>query len=54
MTLSLSPSPFQPFDQVNTPEVVQPSTAEDADTLARRLQTQLWSGFERLQWYDAY
>lgn len=54
MTASLPELSFQPFDQVNTPQFVDDQSAQDIDAVARRLQTALFSGFERLQWYDAY
>lgn len=54
MTLSLSVPGFQEFDQVNPVQFVDPDMSPDPDVVARRLQTQLWSGMETLQWYDSY
>lgn len=54
MTASLPDLYFQPVDQVNVPEVVDPKTAADIDVIAKRLTSVLFSGYERLQWYDSY
>ena len=52
--MSLSTAGFQEFDQVNPVQYVDPDMSADLDVTTRRLQAQLWAGYQRLQWYDAY